>query len=92
VVTEDAGFGYASFETGTAQMAFARADMDTQAELVGRHTGIGLMAEDINLAYEEMKAAGVEFEMPPEKQPWGGVLGLFKDPDGNIFYLDQVPG
>lgn len=37
-----------------------------------------------------MKEAGVEFEMPPGKQPWGGMLALFKDPDGNLFYLDQV--
>jgi len=56
-----------------------------------RHTGIGLIAEDINFAYEEMRAAGVEFEMSPTKQPWGGVLALFKDPDGNVFYLDEIP-
>lgn len=91
VTTQDESFGYASFDTGQAQMAFAKADIETQPELVGRHTGIGLMAENIDSAYHEMKAAGVEFEMPPEKQPWGGVLALFKDPDGNIFYLDQIP-
>ena len=91
VITEDESFGYASFDTGSATIAFAKADRDSQPELVGRHTGIGLMAEDIDAAYEEMKATGVEFEMPPEKQPWGGVLGLFKDPDGNVFYLDQIP-
>lgn len=89
VLTEDEKFGYASFDTGHASMAFARAD--DQPELLGRHTGIGLIAEDINLAYEEMRAAGVEFEMAPTKQPWGGVLALFKDPDGNVFYLDEVP-
>ena len=89
VLNEDEDFGYASFATGAAQIAFARVDMNEQADLVGRHTGIGLMTEDINLAYEEMCAAGVEFEQPPAKQPWGGVLGLFKDPDGNIFYLDE---
>ena len=89
VLTEDESFGYASFDTGPAQIAFAKTS--GQPELVGRHTGIGLIAEDINLAYEEMRAAGVEFEMPPSKQPWGGVLALFKDPDGNIFYLDEIP-
>ncbi|MGV0033649.1 MAG: VOC family protein [Candidatus Azotimanducaceae bacterium WSBS_2022_MAG_OTU7] len=89
VLTEDASFGYASFDTGPAQIAFVKAS--DQPELVGRHTGIGLIAEDIHLAYEEMRAAGVEFEMPPSKQPWGGVLALFKDPDGNIFYLDEIP-
>ena len=28
--------------------------------------------------------------MPPEKQPWGGFMAMFLDPDGNSFYLDQV--
>ena len=92
IVTNDEEFGYASFDVGTASLAFARVNVDEQPELLGRHTGIGLMAEDIHLAYEEMSAAGVSFEMKPEQQPWGGILALFKDPDGNVFYLDQIPG
>jgi len=87
----DESFGYASFDTGHASVAFARVDINEQPELVSRHTGIGFASEDINLSYEKMSAAGVQFEMPPTKQPWGGVLALFKDPDGNIFYLDQLP-
>ena len=81
----DSEFGYASFQAGPISFAIAQTD-DTQ--LVGRHTGIGFMAQDINVEYERLKSAGVEFEMPPTKQPWGGILALFKDPDGNIFYLD----
>ena len=34
--------------------------------------------------------AKVRFTMPPSKQPWGGYMALFADPDGNIFYLDSV--
>jgi lactoylglutathione lyase len=44
--------------------------------------------QDIDATYTALVAAGVEFDMPPTKQPWGGTLALFKDPDGNIFYLD----
>ncbi len=87
VLTEDAQFGYASFDTGGVSIAFACTD---DAALVGRHTGIGLVCDDIHLTYEKLRAAGVEFEQPPQDQPWGGVLALFKDPDGNVFYLDQV--
>jgi uncharacterized glyoxalase superfamily protein PhnB len=29
--------------------------------------------------------------MTPQKQPWGGYMAMFADPDGNIFYLDTVP-
>ena len=39
-----------------------------------------------------VSAAGVSFEMPPSRQPWGGYMAMFKDPDGNLFYLDQVAG
>ncbi len=81
----DAGFGYASFEVGPVSFAIAKTD-DTK--LVGRHTGVGFIVDDIDAAYRDMSDAGVAFEMAPTKQPWGGTLALFKDPDGNIFYLD----
>ena len=83
--TVDPDFGYASFETGPASFAVTRAD---EPELIGRHTGIGFMVKDIDAAHEALVARGVEFTMPPTRQPWGGILALFKDPDGNIFYLD----
>jgi len=78
-------FGYASFDSGSISFAVAETD---DSSLVGRHTGIGFIVDDIDKAYEEMKTKGVEFDMSPTKQPWGGTLALFKDPDGNIFYLD----
>ena len=81
----DAEFGYASFQTRPISFAIAQTDEDA---LVGRHTGVGFMVDDIDAAYQEMSGAGVSFEMPPTPQPWGGTLALFKDPDGNIFYLD----
>lgn len=28
--------------------------------------------------------------MTPSKQPWGGYMAMFADPDGNIFCLDTV--
>ena len=43
----------------------------------------------MDAAYEELKAKGVIFTMAPAKQPWGGYMGLFADPDGNEFYLDS---
>ncbi len=81
----DEAFGYASFDAGTISFAIAKTD---DAALVGRHTGVGFMVDDIDAAYAELLERGVEFEMVPTKQPWGGTLALFKDPDGNIYYLD----
>ena len=80
-------FGYASFEGGNISFALAETD---DAALFGRHTGIGLVVNDIETVYQNLTARGVTFEMPPTKQPWGGILALLKDPDGNIFYLDPI--
>ncbi len=83
--TVDPDFGYASFQAGNISFALAKAD---DLALIGRHTGVGFIVEDINAAHETLVERGVEFEMPPTRQPWGGILALFKDPDGNVFYLD----
>lgn len=77
--------GYASFKAGPISFAIARTD---DPSLVGRHTGVGFIVEDIDATFDELSGKGVEFEMPPTPQPWGGVLALMKDPDGNIYYLD----
>lgn len=86
---KDEGFGYASFDTKGAQLAIAKVGPD-QAHLVGRQTGVGLVVEDLDTAYSELAAKGVEFPMKPEKQPWGGYMSLMKDSEGNILYLDEI--
>lgn len=86
---KDEEFGYASFATNGAQLAIARVG-EEQAHLAGRHTGVGLMVEDLDAAYAELSGKGVKFTMKPEKQPWGGYMGLMQDSEGNILYLDQL--
>lgn len=81
----DEAFGYASFHAGPISFGIAQTDDTT---LLGRHTGIGFVVKDIDATFATLVAAGVAFDMPPTKQPWGGTLALFKDPDHNIFYLD----
>jgi len=87
----DEEFGYASFGTDGAGFALARVDRDSeQAELVGRHTGVGLAVADLDAVYADLCQKGVEFTMPPTRQAWGGVLSMFRDPDGNVLFLDQL--
>jgi predicted enzyme related to lactoylglutathione lyase len=85
-------FGYAAFATEGAGLSLARVDPAAvdAGELVGRHTGVGLGVPDIHSAHAELAARGVEFTMPPTRQPWGGMLATFRDPDGNVLYLDQL--
>ena len=85
----DEAFGYASFDAGPIRLGLAEVGED-QAELLERHTGIGFMVEDVEAEHDRLAEAGVVFPMLPERQPWGGFMALFADPDGNVFYLDQT--
>lgn len=43
---------------------------------------IGFNVPDLSKFYEEMKAKGVTFPMPPTKQDFGGELAQFEDSEG----------
>lgn len=81
--------GYASFSAGGVRLGIAVAGPE-QPELVGRHTGVGLGVADLEAEHARLTRLGVEFTMPPTRQPWGGFMALISDPDGNVFYLDEV--
>ena len=83
----DAEFGYASFATKGAAFAVVQAP---EGEAVGRHTGVGFAVDDLDAAHAALVEEGVEFPRPPTREPWGGYMAVFADPDGNTYYLDQV--
>ncbi len=84
-------FSYAQFDVGGLTFAVAASETDGSGGAPGnRHTGIGIMVPDVDATYQELKAKGVEFTMEPSKQPWGGYMGMFRDPDGNQYYLDSA--
>jgi len=43
--------------------------------------------EDVQRRYDELHAAGVEFESPPTEQSWRWCEAHFSDPTGNRFCL-----
>ena len=45
---------------------------------------------DLEAEHARLSRLGVSFAMPPTRQPWGGFMALFSDPDGNLYYLDEV--
>jgi len=83
---------YAAFEVGGMRFAIAASQIDafTGGEPGNRHTGVGLVVPDVDAAAADLMSKGVRFTLPPGKQPWGGYMGIFSDPDGNLFYLDQA--
>ncbi len=86
---QDAEHGYASFSAGPISMGMAVVGKD-QTELLGVHTGIGFNVADLEAEHARLVGLGVPFNMPPSRQPWGGFMALMEDPDGNIFYLDEI--
>jgi catechol 2,3-dioxygenase-like lactoylglutathione lyase family enzyme len=47
-----------------------------------------LACDNVQKTYDELKGRGVEFEGPPQEQPWG-TFAIMKDPDGNQFVLSS---
>lgn len=43
--------------------------------------------ENVDVAYEQLIAKGVEFTMPPTDQYWGLRTAFFKDPEGNLWEI-----
>ncbi len=80
---------YASFSVGSVRLGIA-VPAPAEAKLIGRHTGVGLAVADLESEHTRLAGLDVSFPMPPARQPWGGFMALLEDPDGNIFYLDQI--
>jgi catechol 2,3-dioxygenase-like lactoylglutathione lyase family enzyme len=58
---------------------------------IGVWTGIVFLTDDIDQTYKLLRERGVEFNVKPRQQSWGGWEALFNDPDGNGFHLVQRP-
>lgn len=52
---------------------------------------INFAVDDIEAAHRRLGDAGVAFTRPPEREPWGGLIATFHDPDGNTLQLLQLP-
>lgn len=86
------GEDYSIFMLGDVRLIIEPVEPTSEyALLVGQFTGFSFEVADVNAAYEELKGRGVAFLDPPEKQPWGGILAHFEDPDENILTIVQEP-
>ena len=52
---------------------------------------INFAVEDIEAEHARLREAGVVFTHPPGREPWGGLVATFADPDGNTLQLLQLP-
>ena len=52
---------------------------------------LAFTVEDIYAAHEKLLNMHAEIVQPPVTQPWGAINLIFRDPDGNLVYLRQIP-
>jgi catechol 2,3-dioxygenase-like lactoylglutathione lyase family enzyme len=55
----------------------------------GSLRGLVLACDDLDAEYQRLHAAGVQFDSPPQQQPWA-TEAVFRDPDGNMLVLQQA--
>jgi catechol 2,3-dioxygenase-like lactoylglutathione lyase family enzyme len=84
---------YARFDLGGVHFGVIAHDVSTSeaAAFTGRHTGLNLAVEDLDQAYQALRAKGASFQQEPTRQPWGAYTAVLADPDGNLFYLEAAP-
>lgn len=85
--------GWTEFITGTTTLALHTTGEEKLPPHQGRppagQAHIGFMVDDIQAAYEALKAQDVFFSLPPQKQVTGNTLAVFHDPDGLGITIQQ---
>jgi catechol 2,3-dioxygenase-like lactoylglutathione lyase family enzyme len=61
---------------------------DEHKSMIGTHSNVTFLADDVEKTYKELVGRGVVFDQPPEKADWG-TAAIFRDPDGNRFVLSS---
>src|ERR1044071_8234412 len=59
-----------------------------EGKRIGSFMNMSYVCDDIDKTYAELQKRGVEFEGPPQTQPWGR-YAMFKDSEGNRFVLSS---
>ncbi|MGA7713689.1 MAG: VOC family protein [Rhizomicrobium sp.] len=71
---------------GTAQTRFVLFTMEGEEARIGSQMNMSIACDDVGATYRQLSERGVEFEAPPQKQPWG-TYTIMKDSEGNRFVL-----
>ena len=79
------------FDTGKAAFSLTVPWNKKSRKLVGSRTGLSFYVDDLAATYKALRKKQVKFAFKPRQEPWGGLLASFRDPDGNRFFLLQMP-
>jgi catechol 2,3-dioxygenase-like lactoylglutathione lyase family enzyme len=69
------------------------ADSDALAGLLakGALNGVHFHTDDLDAAFEKLRASAAEIVQEPTDQPWGTRDCAVRDPSGNMVRIDQPP-
>jgi catechol 2,3-dioxygenase-like lactoylglutathione lyase family enzyme len=69
------------------------ADSDALAALLakGALNGVHFHTDDLDAAFEKLRASSAEIVQEPTDQPWGTRDLAVRDPSGNLVRIDQPP-
>jgi lactoylglutathione lyase len=85
--------GWSEFQTGSTTLALHRTGEEKLAPHQGRppagQAHLGFIVDDLQAAYEELRARDVYFSLPPQKQTSGVTLAVLHDPDGLGITIQQ---
>jgi predicted enzyme related to lactoylglutathione lyase len=73
---------------GDSDTRFVLFTPDGQEERIGSFFNGALACDDVEATHRQLTQRGVEFDSPPQNQPWG-IFATFRDPDGNRFVLSS---
>jgi predicted enzyme related to lactoylglutathione lyase len=59
-----------------------------QEDRIGTFFNGSFLCDDVDETWRQLSENGVEFVVPPQKQPWG-TSATFKDTEGNQFVLSS---
>jgi len=71
---------------GKAETRVVLFTMDGEEARIGTRMNCSLACDDVEATYRQLSERGVEFEGPPQKQPWGSFV-IMKDCEGNQFVV-----
>ena len=81
-----AGQRWIELRIGAAQTRFVLFTMPGEEARIGSQMNMSIACDDVEATYRQLSERGVEFESPPQKQPWG-TYTIMKDSEGNRFVL-----
>jgi catechol 2,3-dioxygenase-like lactoylglutathione lyase family enzyme len=80
-----------TFDGGRSTLSLTVPWNKRSRKLLGVPTGISFYVDDCEKTYHELKKKKIKFHMAPRREKWGVILANFADPDGNRYFLLQMP-